>query len=200
MAADDSAPTAERDFIETLYGDPIRPSAARAARNLLIASLLLIAVVKFGAQIQSTSMFPISFKQPDVLPTVLSVIVGFLTLNFLARILMEIGLFLESERRIKSYIWKVKVDASVAAAHDIDDGFSSQQEEEGDPSLDPWWEDVGEIREAAKKAEEAIEKRLGRNAAVRLVRSLRALGEVLVPLSFALASLVLSAPRWHWPS
>ena len=55
MAADDSAPTTELDFVETLYGDPIRKPAVGAGRNLLIASLLLIAVVKFGARRLSAS-------------------------------------------------------------------------------------------------------------------------------------------------
>ncbi|WP_296170192.1 hypothetical protein [uncultured Brevundimonas sp.] len=196
---DDSQQRAELAFIDTLYGDPVRDSTIKASRNLLVASLLLIAVMKFGAQVQSTSLFPVVFKEPDVLPTLLAVLVGLLLTNFFGRVLMDIGLFFEGERRIERFIGKAQIDAAVKSAREIDDSIDTDSDE-GHPDPDPWWEEVGKIRAAAQAAEGSIEKRLGRRTGVRIVRNIRAAGEVLVPLAFAIVALWLSAPSWRWPA
>jgi len=195
---DDSEHRSELAFIDTLYGDPVRDSTLKASRNLLVSSLLLIAVMKFGAQVQSTPLFPVTFKEPDVLPTLLSVLVSLLLINFLGRVFMDAGLFFEGERRIERFIWRSQVDEAVKSAREIDE--SIEYSDEGDPDPDSWWEEVGKIRAAAQAAEDAIEKRLGRRTAIRRVRYIRAGGEVFVPLFFAVVALCLSAPSWRWPT
>jgi len=195
MAEDDSARADEAAFIATLYGDPVREPTFKAGRNLIIAALLLIAVMKFGAQVQSTSVFPITFKSPDVLPTVLAALVLLLLLNFLARVVMDVGLFIEGERRIEGFLWRAKEEAALAAARDVDRQFE-EYEDEGPPSEpDPWWEPVAEVRKAANDAQETIEKRLGRNNLFRIFRQLRAGGEILVPVALATRA-VLSGRSW----
>jgi hypothetical protein len=199
MAQDETRRAAELDFIETLYGDPVRGTTSSAGRNLLVASLLLIAVMKFGAQVQSTALFPISFSKADVLPTVLAAIVALLMINFLGRALTDIGLFIEGERRIDRFTWDERVSAAVGAARGVDDSIDADHQS-GYDDPEPWWEEVGKVRQAAEKAREAIEVRLGRSLAVRVVRHVRLFGEATVPVIFGIASLALSAPRWHWPA
>jgi hypothetical protein len=199
MTEPDPAQTTELDFIATLYGDPVRDSTNKAGRNLLIMSLLLIAVVKFGAQVQATALFPIRFEHEAVLPTVLATLVMLLLLNFAGRVVMDIGLFLEGERRIESYVWKAKVDAANKAARDVDHAIEVDQ---NDPHFDPdpWWDEAIKVADAAKAAEESAERRLGRRNAFRNVRMVRAGGEALLPLAFALTALILSATLLRWPS
>lgn len=200
MAEDDSARADEAAFIATLYGDPIREPTFKAGRNVIIAALLLIAVMKFGARVQSTSVFPITFKSPDVLPTVLAALVLLLLLNFLARVVMDVGLFIEGERRIERFLWRAKKEAALAAARDVDRQFEDDRDEGPPPEPDPWWEPVAAVREAANNAQETIEKRLGRNDLFRFFRQLRAGGEVLVPVALAVVAISLSAEKLRWPS
>lgn len=181
MTEIDSKRLDELSFIDTLYGDPVRPETVKAGRNLTIGSLLLLAVSKFGAQLQSTSLFPVTFQNPDVLPTVLAIVVALLLLNFLGRVVMDVGLLVEGDQRIAKYIWDAKVAAAVGAASDVDDDISRQHDDEGSPDPDPWWDEVGKVREAAQMAEEKIEAKLGRRSAFRLVRYLRGLAEVNYP-------------------
>jgi hypothetical protein len=191
---------AEAEFIATLYGDPIREPTAKLGRQLFVTSLLLIAVMKFGAEIDSSSLFPLKFKEPDILPTGLSVAVALLLLSFVFRVVLDSGLLIEGERRITRFIWQAKEQAAVDAARGVDEGFAAQEEDEGpDPDPDPWWEPVAEVRQAAAKAEEDLSTRLGRRTAIRYVRWVRAGGEVLLPLVAALAALILAYPNWHWP-
>lgn len=201
MAEEESKHADEADFIATLYGDPVRDSTFKAGRNLIIAALLLIAVMKFGAQVQSTSVFPITFTNPAVLPTVLALLVTLLLLNFIARVAMDIGLFLEGERRIERFLWRAKEEAALAAARAVDDQFNYDEDQEGPPDdPEPWWEPVVEVRKAAQAAQETIERRLGRNNLFRLFRQVRAGGEIVLPILFAAIALFLSIDKLQWPS
>ena len=198
MSEPQEARAAELEFIEALYGDPIRSETVKAGRNLIILGLLLISVVKFGAQVQATSLLPISFKHPDVLPTVLSSLVVLLLINFVGRLLTDAGLVLEGEKRIGSYMWRVQEEAAIKEAREVDDAMEPDDDDPAEP--DPWWDEVARIRVAAKAAEEDINHRIRRRRAVWLVRNLRASGEALAPLAIATWALVLALPLLRWPA
>ncbi|HXA39666.1 MAG TPA: hypothetical protein VNW53_11745 [Phenylobacterium sp.] len=196
MAEADEARAAELDFIETLYGDPLRPATLKAGRNLLLFSLLQVAVVKFGAQVSSTSLFPLTFKHPDVLPTVLTALVVLSLANFTIRVLMEIGLLVEVEQRITAFTWRVQVEAARKAARDVD----ASMDDRGDEDPDPWWNDYYKVWQAAQSAVETVDQRLGRTNLVRAVRYLRAAAEALIPVAIALWAIALAAPQLRWPA
>lgn len=191
---------AEREYLETLYGEPLREPTVKASRQLLVMSLVLIAVVKFGATIDSSSIFPLKFTRADVLPSALCVAVVLLLLNFLPRIITDLGLFVEGEHRINQFIWKAKVDAAVDEASKVEDEvYGQHQDDEERAEPDDWWLEVGRVRDAAAKAEETMNARLGRQAVIRWTRYFRALGNSLVPVIAAVWSVALAGPP-SWPS
>jgi hypothetical protein len=61
------------NFLEGLYGDPLRPETMRTGRQLIIASAVCAAVVLFNVRLQSTSLIPLDFgNRIDVLPMLLA--------------------------------------------------------------------------------------------------------------------------------
>ena len=196
MATDEIKPEAELEFLDTLYGDPIRTEAMKAGRNLVVAGLLLLAVARFGATVQSTPLFPISFaKRPEVLPTVLAILVVILALNFLSKVLPDLLRFREVDVRIIRFIETQRVATARAAAEAID--ASEPPDDEGcEP--DPWWEHVAEIQEQAKKATAKVENRLGVRKLPRMMRIVRVVGEVGLPIGLASFAMWEASAVFRW--
>lgn len=196
MAAEEITPEAELEFLDSLYGDPIRTEAMKAGRNLVIAALLLLAVARFGATVQSTPLFPISFaKRPEVLPTVLTILVVILALNFLSKVMPDLLRFREVDVRIIRFIEAQRVANARAAAGAIDD----QEPYDDDPSdPDPWWEDVAKVRKQAEEATAKVENRLGVRKLPRAMRVARVLGEVGVPVGLAAFAMWEASAAFRW--
>jgi hypothetical protein len=189
---------AELEFLETVYGDPFRQATMKAGRNLAIASLLSVAVTKFGATVQSSSLFPISFTQhPDALPTVLTILVGVLTLNFISRVIPDLLRYREVELQIVRYISGCAIEEAREAARAVDaQAESDLQDDWYEP--DPWWEEAGKVREKAEAVIAALQKRVGMRKLPRAIRLGRAVGEVAIPLVLAVFAFVEARHSIRW--
>jgi hypothetical protein len=193
VEADESA----QDFLEALYGDPLRAETLRTGRQLVIASIICIAVVIFKVRLQSTSLVPLDFgDRIEVLPMLLSLAVLLLLLSFSLRAVTDLLRDRETAVLVTRYIERQRTEAAKAAAKGQDDAIEQAEYEargEGDSDPDPWWEPYYEIKEAADSAVSVAEERVGIRRWPRHVRRLHQWLEVGVP--GALAAIALFVPK-----
>lgn len=183
-------------FLEGLYGDPLRKETMRTARYLVITSAICIVVVVFNVRLQSAPLIPLDFgARNDVLPMLLSVAVLVLLISFLLRAVTDLLHDRETALLVVKYIEGERSEAALASARDVEDDLarSERQFHEGpDGPEEPWWESYTEVREAADAAVKKAEERIGIRRWPRMLREMRKVLEVGVPLLVALLALVLS--------
>lgn len=184
------------DFLEALYGDPLRTETMRAGRHLVIASVITIAAVIFKVRFQSTSLIPLDFGQHvEVLPMLLALTVLLLFLSFVVWAVTDIFRDREAAVLVTRYIEGERVKAAVKAAKAVDDNLEEQmrEEREGPYNPEPWWEDVPKITDESDRAVSRAEERVGIRRWPRKLRRVRITLELGIPASFAVVALVLSA-------
>jgi hypothetical protein len=183
------------DFLEALYGDPLRTETTRAGRHLVIVSVLAISAVIFDAHFQFTNYIPLDFgKHIEALPTLLSVTVLLLALSFAMRATTDLFRDSEAAVLVTRYIEQERTKGAEDAARAVDAEQAASQEEDynGAYDPDPWWEEVSNIRNASDEAVSKAEKRVGLRNKPRKLRALRKWSEAIVPLIFAVLALALT--------
>src|SRR5258706_13994594 len=121
MSREEEAETAPADFLEALYGDPLRAETMRTGRYLVIASAVSMTVVLFKIRLQSTSLIPLDFgDRIDVLPMLLSLAVFLLLVSFLMRAIRDVFRDREAAALVTRYVEGERVKAARKAAIGID--------------------------------------------------------------------------------
>jgi hypothetical protein len=191
----ESAEVTDSNFLEALYGDPLRAETARTGRYLVIASAICMAVVLFKVRLQSTSLIPVDFgSNIDVLPMLLSLAVVLLLLSFSLRAATDIFRDREASILVTRYIENERVKAAELAAQETENDIAEGQREyqDGPSEPDPWWEPYIEIKQAADAAVSKAEKRIGIRRQPRELRRARKILEIGVPTIFGVVALILS--------
>lgn len=195
MAESPDKKPSDIEFLESLYGEPLRQATSRAGKTLVIAGLAAIAIVKFNGRYEKTNAFPLIFDHAEEILLWAALIgVFLLVVNFLLKALTDLAREKEAELLVARYLESVRVDAAVRVARAIDDQEPDPREEER-PEPDPWWEEVGKVREAAENAVIEKEKRLGLRKKPLLLRRIRVLAEVSAPLIIGLIALFVASQR-----
>ena len=185
------------DFLEGLYGDPLRSETMRAGRQLIIASAVCAAVVLFKVRLQSTSLVPLDFgNRVDVLPMLLSLAVVLLLVSFILRAATDLLRERETAKLVVEYVEGERVQAAKRAVQETEEGIAQSEreayEDRPDSDPDPWWEPYVAVKEAADAAVLKAEERLGIRRLPRQLRRARSILEVGVPIVFAALAIILS--------
>lgn len=183
------------EFLEGLYGDPLRVETSRSGRSLIILSAICIVSVLFNVGLQSTSLVPLNFgSHVEVLPMLLSLAVLLMLLNFVMRAATDVFHDFETGVLVTRYIQSEQVNAATEMARAADRDMEEQQRANygADNDADPWWQQVFDVEEAARQAVREAEKRVGIRAIPRVARQLRKWVEIVVPILFALIALFLA--------
>lgn len=193
---DDTKTAAPSNFLEALYGDPLRVETTRAGRNLIIVSTICIATIVFKAKLQPTNLLPVDFgARDDALQMLLSAANILLLVNFLSRAATDVLRDWETSLLVTRYIEGERLAAARKAANEIDtDIFGHQDEGDDGYEPEPWWEDVSTVREAATKAVSKAEKRIGIRRWPKTLRRIRVWAEIGAPTVLGILALILSAP------
>ena len=190
-----SAEVTDSNFLEALYGDPLRAETARTGHYLVIASAICMAVVLFKVRLQSTSLIPVDFgSNIDVLPMLLSLAVVLLLLSFSLRAATDLFRDREASILVTRFIENERVKAARLAAQETENDIAEGQREyqEGPSEPDTWWEPYIEIKQAAGAAVSKAEKRIGIRRQPRELRRARKILEIGVPFIFGVVALILS--------
>lgn len=195
MASDDAEKPDAVEFLEALYGDPLRRETSRAGILLTVVGLAEIAVLLFGGKLTATSFFPVSFgDRADVLPMLMALVVLLLTVGFALRALTDFFRSKEARLLIARYVEHERVAAVERSARAIDEQ-QPEQEGEGDSEPDPWWVPVFDAQQAAERNIRRLEERLGLRRAPRVLRAIRLWAEIGVPLLIGCYGIVTSMPQ-----
>jgi hypothetical protein len=193
---EEKAETSAADFLEALYGDPLRAETIRTGRHLIVASAISITVVLFKVRLQSTTLIPLDFgDRIDVLPMLLSIGVALLLASFFVRAFTDMLRDREAARLVARYGEGERANAAEKAARDADEAIDGGQAEavgDYDPDPDEWWKVAISIRSEADKAVEKAAKRVGVRRLPQGLRAVRKWLEICVPIIFASIALMLA--------
>ncbi|WP_074448599.1 hypothetical protein [Bradyrhizobium yuanmingense] len=165
--ASTKSPTA--DFLEGLYGEPLRAETMRTGRHLIIASTICAVVVTFDVQLKGTGLVPLDFgNRPEVLAMLMALAVILLLLSFVLRTWTDLLRERETAKLVTQYIEDERVDAARESAEGADaEELRSRREALDEPEYydqeDSNWDAYHKVKDAAdaalQKAEDRLRKR-----------------------------------------
>lgn len=181
------------DFLSNLYDDPIRPETAKRGRWLIGVSIATTSVTVFGANLSSTSSFPINFPATNsALPSVLALLVVLLLGEFILRSTTDLLREKEIQLVINKYISAQSLHRKKLEAKAVDDQQEDPREVGYDWEPDPWWRQFYMEADAAKERIEKLEERLGERWLPRTLRNVRMTLELSAPVLLGLVAISVS--------